>query len=101
MMRPQLAAFIAGSARRLAWNALERLMAMMASHFSGGKSSTARHVLDAGVVHQDVDAAELRRGVLHHVLDLGRLAHVGAVIGHLDAQRRAPAPAALRRRRNR
>ena len=40
MMRPQFAAFIAGSARREAWKALDRLMAMMASHFSGGKSST-------------------------------------------------------------
>ncbi|MCY1540866.1 hypothetical protein D9M68_765320 [compost metagenome] len=40
MMRPQLAARIAGSARRVAWKALVRLMAMMASQRSTGKSST-------------------------------------------------------------
>jgi len=40
MMRPQLAACMAGSARRVVWKALDRLMARMASHLSTGKSST-------------------------------------------------------------
>ena len=40
MMRPQLAAFIAGIASRVVWNALLRLIAMMASQRSTGKSST-------------------------------------------------------------
>jgi hypothetical protein len=44
------------------------------------------HVLDAGVVHQDVHPAKLRGGELHHVFDLGGLAHVRPVVGHLDAQ---------------
>ena len=40
-----------------------------------------RDVLDAGVVDEDVDAAEVGLGrVGHHRLDLGRLAHVGAVV---------------------
>jgi len=38
------------------------------------------HVLDAGVVDQDVDAAESVGRELHHVLDLIGLAHVGAVV---------------------
>jgi hypothetical protein len=72
--------------RRVVWKALLRLMAMMASQRSTGKSRCARHVLDAGVVDQDVDAAELGGSVGHHGLDLGRLAHVGAVVPHLDAR---------------
>src|SRR5690242_6665950 len=39
MMRPHLRAFMPGKAARTAWKADDRLMAMMASHFSGGKSS--------------------------------------------------------------
>lgn len=41
LMRPHPAAFIAGMARRVAWKALERLMAITASHLSTGKSSVA------------------------------------------------------------
>ena len=44
----------------MVWNDALRLMAMMASHFSGGKLLDPRHVLDAGVVDQDVDAAQRR-----------------------------------------
>ncbi len=40
MMRPQPFCFIAGSAARMVWNDALRLMAMMASHLSGGKFST-------------------------------------------------------------
>src|SRR5215510_8754157 len=39
MMRPQPFSFMAGTARRIAWNAPDRLMARMASHFSTGNSS--------------------------------------------------------------
>src|SRR5579863_8594926 len=39
MMRPHLLAFMAGTAARIAWNAADRLIAMIASHFSTGKSS--------------------------------------------------------------
>ena len=42
-------------------------------------------MLDAGVIDKDVDAAELFGRHPHHVFDLGRLAHVGAVVGDLDA----------------
>ena len=44
-----------------------------------------RHMLDAGVVDQDVHPAELAGGVLHHVFDVGHAAHVGTVVGHLGA----------------
>ncbi len=43
------------------------------------------HVLDAGVIDQDVQLAELGLGLGHHVGDLSRLGHVGAMIEHLDA----------------
>src|ERR1700681_1554523 len=39
MMRPHLRAFMPGTAARVAWNAADRLMAMIWSHFSIGKSS--------------------------------------------------------------
>ena len=39
MIRPHFFAFIPGTAARIAWNAAERLIAMIWSHFSGGKSS--------------------------------------------------------------
>jgi hypothetical protein len=53
----------------------------------GGKLLDRRHVLDAGVVDEDVDAAELGLRVGHHRLDLGRLAHVGPVVAGLHAER--------------
>ena len=40
MMRPQLRSFICGRAAFMAWNAAERLMAIIASQRSAGKSST-------------------------------------------------------------
>ena len=39
MMRPHFRAFMPGTAARMVWKAAERLIAMIASHFSGGKSS--------------------------------------------------------------
>ena len=39
MMRPHLRAFMPGTAARMVWKAADRLMAMMAFHFSIGKSS--------------------------------------------------------------
>ena len=39
MMRPHLRAFMPGTAARMAWKAASRLMAMIWSHFSIGKSS--------------------------------------------------------------
>ncbi|MNY48152.1 hypothetical protein D3C86_1834620 [compost metagenome] len=41
MMRPQSFCFMPGSARRVVWKAEVRLMAMIASQRSGGKSSMA------------------------------------------------------------
>jgi hypothetical protein len=42
-----------------------------------------RHVLDAGVVDEQVDGAELRDGLAHHAFDLVGLAHVGRVVADL------------------
>src|ERR1700687_1874701 len=39
MMRPQPRFFMPGMAARMPWNADDRLIAMIASHFSGGNSS--------------------------------------------------------------
>jgi hypothetical protein len=52
--------------------------------FGEGNSSIGRDVLDAGVVHQDVDAAEDLDRVAHHGLDGFGLAHVRVVVasGH-------------------
>ena len=47
--------------------------------------SHRRHVLDAGIVDQNVHAAELLGRERNHVADLGRLAHVGGRMNHLDA----------------
>ena len=52
-----------GNAARVAWNAAERLMAMIASHFRR-EILDAGDELDAGVVDQDVDAAEVMLGAL-------------------------------------
>ena len=46
-----------------------------------------RHVLNARVVDQNVQAAEGGLRMLDHVLNLGGLAHVGTVVAHLHAQR--------------
>ena len=45
-----------------------------------------RHVLDAGVVDQNIHPAKLRRGKFQHVFNFGRFAHVSAVVSHFDAQ---------------
>lgn len=42
------------------------------------------HVLDAGIVDEDVHTAELGVGIGEHRFDLGRLAHVGAVVSDAD-----------------
>ena len=77
MMRPQPRAFMPGRAARVVWKADERLIAMIASHFSGGKSSTGETMLDAGVVHENVDGPESLLGLPNHRDDLVGLGHVG------------------------
>ena len=43
----------------------------------GRESLDRRYMLDAGIVDEDVDRPELSLRLLDHVLDLGRLRHVG------------------------
>ena len=45
----------------------------------------AGHMLNASVVHQNIDAAKFLLGKLHHGFNFGGLAHVGTVIGHFGA----------------
>ena len=59
-------------------------MAMIASHFSTGNSSTRRDVLDAGIIDEDVDAPERLRRLLDQRAAFVRLRHVGADIDGLD-----------------
>ncbi|MNZ93880.1 hypothetical protein D3C78_1129720 [compost metagenome] len=42
-------------------------------------------MLDAGVVHENVDLAEIAHAVVDHVFDVGDPRHVGTVVGHLGA----------------
>ncbi len=54
--------------------------------FLGGEVLDRRHVLDAGIVDQDVDPAEFLGGVCHHGLDLSWLGHVCVVVGGLHPE---------------
>lgn len=62
-------------------------MAKMASHFSGGEIFHGGDVLDACVVHNNVDAPEALGTKGHHGFNLGRLAHVCSVVVHGNAVR--------------
>ena len=73
MMRPQLRFRMCGRAARMVWKLADRLMAMTASHRSGGKLLDRSRVLNSGIVDQDVDLAELLDGQVHHPVDLGGL----------------------------
>ena len=58
-------------------------MARIASHFAGGKSCRRRHVLDAGIVDEDVEPAEFAQSCFDHRADRVRFRHVGG--GVVDA----------------
>jgi hypothetical protein len=79
-MRPQPCARISSTAAAVVWKAELRLIAMIWSHFSDGKLLDRRDVLDAGVVHQDVDAAHRRLRLLDQRAAVRALRHVGGDI---------------------
>ena len=60
-------------------NRLFTLTAITRSHSSGRDVDDLRGAQDAGVVHEDVDAAELRDRPRHHRLDLGRIGDVDRI----------------------
>ena len=64
---------------------------MMASHLAGGKVLDRRHVLDTGIVDEDVDPAEGFAAASDHFGDVSGLRHVGGRIGDRDAER-LPSP---------
>ena len=73
MMRPQLRAFMCGSAARMAWKAAERLIAITASHLSTGNSSTgATCWMPALFTRMSTPPSSLRR-LRDHRRDLGGL----------------------------
>ena len=59
-------------------------MATICSHFSVGELLHRRGVLDAGVVDEDVDAAEARGALLDHLGHLSGPRHVGSAVVDLD-----------------
>ena len=70
----------------MAWNAADRLMRDDRVPFLDREFLDRRDVLDAGVVDQDVDAAEGLLGRRDHRGDLGGLGHVGRRVERLDAE---------------
>ena len=81
-MRPKPRRFISGSTARVVWKAADRLIARIASHLFRRELLDRRDVLDAGVVHQDVDRPEASTDAFHHVADGRRIGHVGGVEAH-------------------
>ena len=77
MMRPHLRAFMPGSAARMAWKAADRLMAMIASHFSIGNSSIGATCWMPALLTRMSTAPNVCSRGLTIVGDLGRLGHVG------------------------
>ena len=77
-------AFIAGRASRVVWKADERLMAMIASHFSGG---TRQPVPRAGcpALLTNVDPPNSATACRNQGFDLGRAAHVGGEVAYRRA----------------
>ena len=58
MMRPQPLRFMCGTAARMVWKELDRLIAMIWSHFSTGKSSIFRDTRDlSGFFVRDSDSS--------------------------------------------
>jgi hypothetical protein len=69
-----------GTVARIAWKAEDRLIAMIALHLSTGNSSIGE-TLEAGVVHEDIHAAE---GLLLERDELGDFARLSHVRGRID-----------------
>ena len=70
----------------MVWNDDDRLMAMIGVPFLDREILDVGHELNAGIVHQHVERAEILSRLADHGGDLGRLAHVGARIERLDAE---------------
>ena len=87
MMRPHLRFFMPGIAARTVWNADDRLMAMMASHFSIGNSSTGATCWMPALLTRMSTRAEVALGLGDHVGDLVVAQHVGRIEGDARAER--------------
>ena len=86
MMRPHLRFFMPGTAARMVWNDDDRLMAMIASHFSIGKSSMFATCWMPALLTRTSSEPKVFSAVRDHVGDFGRLGHVGGRIARLDAE---------------
>ncbi len=78
MIRPQFFAFMPGTAARMVWNAADRLIAMIASHFSGGNSSIGATCWMPALLTRMSTAPKRRLRLADHRGDLVGLCHVGA-----------------------
>ena len=74
-----------GHVALIVWKAAERLMAMMASHFSSGNDLNRGDVLNAGVVDQHVDNSKFRYGRGDERGNSCLFGDVSRVIAHLGA----------------
>ena len=83
-IRPQPWARISGSAAAVVWKAEVRLIATIWSHLRGRELGHRRHVLDAGVVDQDVDPAERVVRLGDQRPALLALGHVGLDVDDAD-----------------
>ena len=82
MMRPHLFASIEGSASRVVWKADDKLMREDGVPLFGREILQRRHMLDAGVVDEDVEPAGRLQCLLDHLADRLRLRHVSGRVGH-------------------
>src|SRR5262245_3203581 len=85
MIRPNFFLRMDGSAPRVVWNADERLMAKIVP-LRDRKLLQRCHMLNAGVVHEYVEAAECLERHRDHVRDGFSLRHVGWRIANLDSK---------------
>ena len=86
MMRPQPRFFMPGTAARMAWKADDRLIAMIASHFSIGKSSIGETNWMPALLTRMSTEPKVVLAERDHGGDLGRLGHVGRRIDRLDLE---------------
>ena len=70
----------------MVWNADERLIAMIWSHFSTGNSSIGATCWMPALLTSTSREPNVLRRCTHHLGDLGRLGHVGGRIERLDAE---------------
>ena len=88
MMRPDFARFHAGHHRADGMERRRQVDANDGVPLLDRELLDRRDVLDAGIVDEDVDGAEIPLGLGHHLRDLARAQHVGRIESDAGAVRR-------------